>query len=89
MRKALTGLGTWSGPYGEIKERATFTCAHCMSPKHVKPFCDPADLGGLCKMCMGVICDKPQCHQGCDPYMKKIERQEAMGRARRWMDECR
>jgi hypothetical protein len=87
MRKALSGLGTLSGPYGETKERATFSCAHCSAIRHVKPFCDPADLGGLCKSCMGVICE--QClGRGCDPLIKKIERMEAEGHARRWMQEC-
>lgn len=88
MRKALTGLATLWGPYGEKQEKATFTCAHCQGVKRVEPFCDPADLGGLCKTCMGVICDKPECHERCDPILKKIERDEAAGRARRWMAEC-
>ena len=58
-----------------VKECDTFTCAHCNAIRRVQPFCDPADLGGLCKTCMGVICEK--CVGGvCDPIMKKIERQE-------------
>ena len=88
MRKALTGLGTLSGPYGEIEERATFTCAHCQSIRRVKPFCDPADLGGLCKCCMGVICEKCVAIGVCDPILKKIERQEKAAQARRWIEEC-
>jgi hypothetical protein len=87
MRKALTGLGTWFGPEGVIKEIATFTCAHCNRPHRVEPFCDPADLGGLCKVCMGVICNRQACHDRCDPFEKKLERMEAAGRARRWMEE--
>jgi hypothetical protein len=74
-------------PLGQVKEMDTFTCAHCNSIRHVKPFCDPADLGGLCKCCMGVVCEKCV-GGGCDPIMKKIERQEAAGRAKRWMDEA-
>ena len=88
MRKALTGLATWWGPNGEVKQKATFTCAHCEHVKRVEPFCDPADLGGLCKVCMGVICDKPECHLQCDPIIKKIERFEKAAQARRWMAEC-
>ena len=87
MRKALTGLGTLSSPNG-IKEMATFTCAHCQSVRHVKPYCDPADLGGLCRICMGVVCE--QCvGRGCDPLEEKLKRQEAPGQMVRWMDECR
>ena len=84
MRKALTGYATLIGPE-QMKESATFTCGHCMSIRHVKPYCDPADLGGLCKICMTVICEKCV-GLGCDPFEKKIERQEAAGRARRWME---
>ena len=85
MRKALTGLGTLYGPDG-IKEKATFTCAHCQNIRRVEPYCDPADLGGLCKICMGVICEKCV-GRGCDPFEKKLERSEARGRALRWMEE--
>ena len=84
MRRALTGYATLIGPE-QTKESATFTCGHCMSIRHVKPYCDPADLGGLCKICMTVICEKCV-GLGCDPFEKKIERQEAAGRARRWME---
>lgn len=88
MRKALTGLGTLSGPCGELEEHPTFTCVHCQRVRRVKPYCDPADLGGLCKICMGVVCEVCV-GKGCDPFEKKLERMEAAGRARRWMDECR
>lgn len=86
MRKALSGLGTLWMPYGETKEMATFSCAHCNGIRHVKPYCDPADLGGLCKLCMGVICETCV-GKGCDPLEKQIERQEARGRALRWMEQ--
>ncbi len=88
MRKALTGLGTLTEPYGSFKEMATFTCGHCQAIRHVKPYCDPADLGGLCKICMGVVCEKCV-GNGCDPFEEKLKRQEARGRSQRWMDECR
>ena len=88
MRSQRTGYATLTEPNGRTKEADTFTCAHCNSIRHVKPFCDPADLGGLCKTCMGVICEKPECHLRCDPILKKIERQEKAHQARRWMEEC-
>jgi hypothetical protein len=86
MRSARTGYATLAGPDG-LKEKDTFTCAHCQAIRHVKPFCDPADLGGLCKTCMGVICER--CLGGvCDPILKKIERAEKRAQARRWMNEA-
>lgn len=86
MRSARTGYATLTGPLG-IREADTFSCAHCNAIRHVKPFCDPADLGGLCKTCMGVICER--CVGGvCDPLMKKVERAERSYDARRWMDGC-
>lgn len=87
MRSARTGYATLTEPFGRTREADTFTCAHCNSIRHVKPFCDPADLGGFCRGCSGVICEK--CVGGvCDPIMKKIERQEKAAQARRWMAEC-
>lgn len=57
-------------------ERDTFTCKHCNRVTHVKPRMDAASLGGLCKICYGLIC--PFCvGKGCDPFEAKLERQEA------------
>ena len=54
----------------------TFTCQHCNKVTYVPPLADPADIGGLCKRCMGLIC--PQCLAAgdCDPIEAKIERME-------------
>ena len=50
----------------------TTTCAHCNAITHVKAGCRPEDIGGLCKLCMGLIC--PKCVGGdCVPFLKKIE----------------
>jgi hypothetical protein len=87
LRKALTGLGTLIGPYGEIAEKPTFTCAHCQRVRRVDPYCDPADLGGLCKVCMGVVCEVCV-GKGCDPFEEKLRRIEARARTRRWMEDC-
>lgn len=87
MRKALTGYASLTMPMGQVKECATFTCAHCSAIRHVKPYCDPADLGGFCRCCAGVICE--QCvGKDCDPIIRQIERQEKAALSRRWMDEC-
>lgn len=67
---------------GAVQECDTFTCKHCNRVTFVKPKMDPTELGGLCKMCMGLVCShcagKP-----CDVFEKKLERAEASERARR------
>lgn len=64
-------------------EADTFTCNHCQAIVHVAPRCDPADLGGLCKQCMKLVC--PQCHASgrCVPWEKQMEQAEARAAARR------
>ena len=75
MYKHARGYEIETGP-GLIRESDTATCQHCNRVFYVKPLCDPADAGGLCKSCMGLIC--PACVDlgGCDPTEKKIERIE-------------
>lgn len=56
-------------------EMETYGCFHCNSIVHVMPRMDPANLGGLCKQCMRLIC--PRClDKGCVPFEKKLEIQE-------------
>jgi len=63
-------------------ETDTYTCGHCGRIVHVLPRQDPADLGGLCKQCMTLIC--PRClDKGCEPLERKLERAEARERALR------
>lgn len=60
----------------------TFSCGHCGAIVHVMPRQDPADLGGLCKQCMKLIC--PRClDKGCEPLERKLERAEARDNALR------
>jgi len=69
-------------PDGVQKEMDTATCGHCNSVLHIKPFMDPADMGGLCKQCMKFIC--PKCVDlGCTPFEKKLDQWEARDRALR------
>lgn len=76
------GYATLTDPDTGVEERDTFTCYHCNCVKHVKPKMDPTDLGGLCKVCMKLIC--PDCvGKSCVPFMKKLERMEARYHARR------
>lgn len=69
---------------GGIRQEAdTFTCFHCQKVVVVKPKCDPCDLGGMCRICDKMIC--PGCVEigHCDPFEKKLEREEARYRALR------
>jgi len=69
-------------PDGKVKESDSFTCSHCNRVKFVKHKERAEDLGGLCKVCMGLICDACVGH-ACVPFEKKLEEQEAKYHARR------
>lgn len=70
-------------PVSGLREMDTFTCKHCNGVKYVRPKERPEDLGGLCKVCMGLICG-PCVNDGtCVPFEKKLEQVEARDRARR------
>lgn len=65
---------------GRVKREATtFCCQHCNKLVFVPLKADPANMGGLCKLCMGLIC--PACVERnyCDPIEAKIERMEREG----------
>lgn len=67
---------------GAVKEWDTFTCCHCNTVVRVKPKCDPADLGGQCRLCDKPVC--PRCvGKGCTPFEKRLEIVEARDRALR------
>ena len=70
-------------PDRPLEEQDSFTCGHCSKVTFVKPGQRADDLGGLCKMCMNLIC--PECTDKleCDPFEKKLERDEAADRFRR------
>ena len=36
----------------------TYTCFHCCRIVHVPVRADPANIGGLCKQCMGLVCSR-------------------------------
>jgi hypothetical protein len=77
------GYAVITDPDAPVREIDTFTCGHCNRVVHVPPRCDPATLGGQCKMCMTLICPACAGKPGCDPFEKKLERMEARGRALR------
>ena len=70
------GYACISEPERPPQEFDTFTCAHCNRITHVAARADPADIGGLCKQCMGLIC--PACvGEPCVPFLKRLEEMEA------------
>lgn len=73
-----TGRGQSFGIFaGHHEECDTFTCFHCNRVVFVKPKCDPADLGGLCKGCMKLICANCVGKGNCDPWEEQMKRAEA------------
>lgn len=66
--------------HSAVVQGRTFTCQHCNKIVFVPPKADPADIGGLCKLCMGLICPVCVAAGGCDPLVAKIERAEEEGR---------
>ena len=68
--RAWTGYATLIEPMG-TKERDTFTCVHCNSVRHIKPFQD----FNSCKKCFGPVCET--CYgKDCVPIEKWLEAQE-------------
>jgi len=67
-----------------LQERDVFSCCHCSKKVHVKPLTDPAAWpNGRCLNCedghgRGLICDKPECHERCSPFFKRLEQEEAL-----------
>ena len=55
-----------------LVECDSFTCAHCNTVVKVKPLCDAADAGGLCKQCMGHICKGCYAIGSCTPFEEKL-----------------
>lgn len=82
------GYAVITDPSGGVQEMDTFTCAHCNRIVHVPVKANPDDIGGMCRMCMKMIC--PSCVDAgvCDPFEKKLKRMEDQAVWRRKF-ECR
>lgn len=78
-RYKAQGCGTESGPLGSIREDF-FVCHHDQRIVVVKPREDPANMGGLCKTCMKLICPKCVTKGTCDPWEEQMARAEARQR---------
>jgi len=76
------GVFIYTSPEGEVVTES-FTCGHCGNLVEVKPKQDPANIGGLCKCCMKLICAGCVARGNCDPFEKKLLRAEARGIALR------
>lgn len=69
-----------------VKECDTFTCGHCQHIVHTRPLQDAADApdaGGLCKVCMRLICGPCADLGKCTPWEVQLQKFEARDRARR------
>lgn len=65
------GYGIAIAPLGMHEEHKWFTCQHCNHAHRVEAMCRPEDAGGLCKICMKLIC--PSCvGKPCYPFEKRI-----------------
>jgi hypothetical protein len=78
-QRSASGRGAESGPDGTEYEDF-FVCFHCQYTTFVQPKEDPANLGGLCKICMKLICAKCVAKNTCTPWEKRMEKMEARQR---------
>lgn len=79
------GYSTWTDRESGkvIQESDNFKCGHCQRIVLIPSKCNPADLGGHCRVCERLVC--PQCHAkgACTPWEEEILRMEAKFEARR------
>lgn len=55
------------------QEWDTRTCAHCQRIDRIPPRCDPADIGGLCYGCGGLVCRRCVADARCTPIEARLE----------------
>ena len=83
------GVGVITDPQvaAPQQECDSFTCGHCQYVVWVPPRADPAEVGGMCKQCMTLICPKCVDRMVCVTWEQMIEMQEAKGRTFRSIEE--
>ena len=81
------GCGITKEPDKKDVYEDTFTCAHGNEIVFVKPFQDPSEMGGFCRLCYKHICAKCAAKGTCDPFEKKLLRMEARDKLIRAMSE--
>jgi hypothetical protein len=77
------GYGITVEPGKKDIEEDSFTCAHGNEIVFVKPFQDPSELGGFCRLCMKHICAKCAAKGECTPFEKVLEAMESKDRLTR------
>lgn len=71
------GILTGTMPDGQVFHAETFQCKHCQRHTFVKPYERPEDIGGLCRVCMQLMC--PECTgkafkgEPCKPIQQQHE----------------
>jgi hypothetical protein len=78
-----TGQITIVDPSAPTVERDTFTCKHCQRIVAVDPMKDPAESGGFCRICWGLVCKQCNLEGTCSPWERQMEQIEARDRFRR------
>lgn len=68
---------------GSTKEADTFTCYHCQHIVTVQPLVSATDFGGLCKICMRLVCPNCVAQGTCTPWERQMDEMEAKERFRR------
>lgn len=71
------GYATLHYEDGRIVECDTYQCGHCQRVVHVKPKCDPAELGGMCYSCTKMLCRVCVDDPVCVPLEERLLREEA------------
>lgn len=74
------GYAVWTRDDGRTVEMDSMTCGHCQFVTFIPAGADPADLGGLCKVCMRLICARCTAKGSCTPFEQALEKSEARGR---------
>jgi len=84
MRRA-NNYSTLTDPDKGVLERDGFVCGHCQRIVLIQPKQLPEDLGGLCKVCDGLIC--PRCYDNrmrkgvtCKTWQAQFDEMEARDR---------
>jgi hypothetical protein len=67
---------------GRVREHDSMTCGHCNRVTIIKARQKPEDIGGLCKICMGLICSACV-GEPCVTLERRLEAAEASYHARR------
>jgi hypothetical protein len=75
-----------TSPDAPAVERDSFQCNHCQTVVFVEPLSAPADAGGFCRRCMGLICGPCADAGNCVPWEKALEAMEKRSESRRRMD---